>query len=336
MVYRKDLLVATQGRSFYILDDLSPLHQIDDAVAKAPVHLFAPRPAYRAPEFSAEINAYFAQLPKDPVTVEILDTKGSVLRTYTARPAGAAGEGAEAQPEFGRRRGEAPLSIKAGINRVAWNAASDPLFTIPPRTVLWGGAGGGPKAVPGKYQVRIKAGEFSQTQPLELLKDPRNPATDADYLDQSELAKQVGAKVKELYDNLLKLREVRRQANELGRRLDQGGYGKDVLNAAKALDEKLTAVEGELTQLKGEGGQDALNFPGMLDNQWIKLYNEVAEPDGKPTTGCKQRFEDLKPQLVRLMTQLKQVFDTDLPAFNKLVRDKGAPAVILAGEPVKK
>jgi photosystem II stability/assembly factor-like uncharacterized protein len=337
MVYKKDLLVATQGRSFWILDDLSALHQIDDAAAKAGIHLFAPRPAYRAPGFSAEINAYFADVPKGPVALEILDAKGNVIRSYPVRPPRAEG-GTEQQPpgEFRRGGAELPLTINAGLNRFACNVALEPIFRIPPRTVLWGGGGSGPKAVPGSYQVRLKAGEFTQAQPLQVLKDPRNNTTDAEYQEQSDLARQVGEKIKELYDNLLRLREVRKQANEVAQRLELGGYGKEAMTAAKALDEKLTGIEGDLTQLKGEGGQDALNYPGRLDNQWVKLYNEVASPDGGPTAGCRQRFEDLKPELARLLGRLKQVFDTDLAGFNKLVREKGAPAVIVAGEGGKK
>jgi photosystem II stability/assembly factor-like uncharacterized protein len=327
MVYKKDLLVATQGRSFWILDDLTPLHQINPATAQAKVHLFAPRPAFRAPGFAAEINVYFAEAPKDPVTLEIQDAKGNVIRSYSSRDRGRDAP-SEPQEEFMRPRGERPLAVKAGLNRFTWDIEYASIFQIPPRIVMWGGAGGGPKAVPGTYQVRLKCGDFSQTQPLEVLKDPRNPATDSDYQEQFDLAKQVGEKIKELYDNLLKLRDVRKQALELGQRMDQKGYGTELLTAAKALGEKLTQVEAELTQLNGEGGQDALNFPGRHDNQWVKLCGEVAEPDGKPTAGSFQRFEDLKPEFTRLMTLLKQVFDIDLASFNKLAREKGAQGVI--------
>jgi len=98
----------------------------------------------------------------------------------------------------------------------------------------------------------------------------------------------------------------------------------------------LTKVEGELTQLKGEGGQDALNFPGRHDNQWVKLYGEVAGPDGAPTAGAKQRYKDLLPEYERLMAESQAVLERDLEAFNKLVRDKGAPAVIRPKPPVRK
>ena len=233
MVFRKDLLVATQGRSFWILDDLSPLHQVNDAVAKSAAYLFAPRPAYRAPEFAAEINAYFAEIPKDPVTLDVLDGEGRVIRTFTSRPGGG-GAPAEPPAEFTRYSGPR-FSVKAGLNRFSWDLTCDPIFQIPPRIVMWGGGGAGPKAVPGTYRVRLKAGDFSQTQALEVFKDPRNPASDAEYAEQLDLAKQAGEKIRQLYAGLLKLRDVRKQALDLGQRLEQGGYGKGVLTAAKNL-----------------------------------------------------------------------------------------------------
>ena len=114
--------------------------------------------------------------------------------------------------------------------------------------------------------------------------------------------------------------------------MEKAGNGKDAGQAAIALNEKLTKIEGEMTQLQGEGGQDALNFPGRLDNQFVTLYNEVAGPDARPTAGSYTRFEDLKPRLAQLLGRLKQVLDADLASFNQLVRGKGVPPVILLKE----
>ena len=333
MVYRKDLIVATQGRSFWILDDLSPLHQMSGAPEGKP-YLFAPRPAVRAPEVGAEVNFFLPEAPKGAVSLEIMDSTGAVVRSYRAEP----GRGAEErpQPAFGRRGGDQRLSPRAGLNRLVWNFAGDPMFTIPPGTVLWGGGGGGPKAVPGTYQVRLKMGDWSQTQPLEVRTDPRNPSKVEDYKAQHDLAKAVGEKIRSIYDRLLEMRDVRRQAQDVAQRLEKGGFGGEAAVAFKMLDAALTKVEGELTQLKGEGGQDALNFPGRHDNQWVKLYGEVAGPDGPPTAGARQRYRDLLPGYERLMAESQAVLERDLEAFNKLVRDKGAAAVIRPKPPVRK
>src|SRR5439155_3614673 len=158
---------------------------------------------------------------------------------------------------------------------------------------------------------------------------PEKTRTRLGFSNPFRLGMRIGEKVKELYDSVLKLRDARKQANDLAERLEKAGHGKDASQAAKALGEKLQRIEGDLTQLQGEGGQDALNFPGRLDNQLVTLFNEVIAPDGRPTAGALARFEDLKPELARLLGQLKQVFDTDLASFNQLVRGKAVPSVIL-------
>ncbi len=104
----------------------------------------------------------------------------------------------------------------------------------------------------------------------------------------------------------------------------------EVADAAKALDKKLTAIEVKLTQVKSKSGQDPINFPPMIDNQFTTLYAYVAGNDYQPTAGARARFEDLKPQLAELMSQLNQILDTDVAAFNTLVSSKNVPPVVIA------
>jgi hypothetical protein len=190
--------------------------------------------------------------------------------------------------------------------------------------------------VPGSYQIRLKIGDWIQTQPLQVQTDPRNPSKDEDYKAQYELARATGEKVKTIYDRLLEMREIRRQARDVAERLEKGGFGAEAQAAYKALDAAMTKVEGDLTQLQGEGGQDALNFPGRHDNQWITLYGEVVYPDGPPTAGAKRRFQDLLPEYDRLMGELDKVLGDGLDAFNVVVRGKNAPAVIRPKSAVRK
>jgi hypothetical protein len=242
-------------------------------------------------------------------------------------------EGASSDEEespFRRAAGDRRLTTRAGMNRFRWGLTSAPLFRVPPRIVMWGGGGAtGPAVVPGTYQVRLRLGAWSQTEKLEVLKDPRLSATQAELQEQFDLAVKVGGHVKEIYDSILRIRDVRKQATELGERLKKAGLGDDAEKAAKALADKLTRIEGDLTQLQGEGGQDALNYPGRLDNQFVALYSEVASSTGRPTAGAVARLEDLKPQLARLLGQLKEAFDRDLASFNQVVRSKNAPPVIV-------
>jgi photosystem II stability/assembly factor-like uncharacterized protein len=336
-VYRHDLLVATQGRAFWVLDDLTPLNRLSDVLAKSSPALLPPRPAYRAPGFTAGVYYYLPQETKETLTLEVLDSSGKVVQIFSSKAEEPAvregGAGEEEESPFRRAAGDRRLTTRAGMNRFRWGLTAAPLFRVPPRIVMWGGGGAtGPAVVPGSYQVRLKLGSWSQTEKLEVLKDPRLAATQAELQEQFDLAVRVGTQVKEIYDSILRIRDVRKQATELGERLEKAGLGDDAKKAAKALSDKLTRVEGDLTQLQGEGGQDALNFPGRLDNQFVALYSEVAASTGRPSAGAIARLADLKPELARLMSQLKEVFDRDLASFNQVVKSKNAPPVIVGAE----
>jgi hypothetical protein len=176
-------------------------------------------------------------------------------------------------------------------------------------------------------------GDWSDTQSFEVRADPRVETTLAEYREQLDLAKEVGLRIADLYAELLRLREVKSQAAEIGDRLERAGHGDDVARAATELSERLTAIEGELTQLDGEGGQDALNFPGRLDNQFVVLYNTVAETDRRPSAGARERFADVRPGLAELLEQVEVTLGAELPRFNELVRSKGVPAIILSRDP---
>jgi hypothetical protein len=153
--------------------------------------------------------------------------------------------------------------------------------------------------------------------------------TQAEYEEQLKIAREVGVEIDELYDNLLKIRDVKQQAADIGQRMRRAGLGEEASAAARALAEKLTAIEGELTQVQGEGGQDALNFPSRLDGQLLTLFGEIAGDEARVSKGAYQRFEDLKPQLAKLLGQLGPVLTSDLGKFNELAR-KGGQTVIVA------
>ncbi len=327
LVYRGNLVVATQGRAFWSLDDLTVVEQVKAGMEKGNV-LFKPGDAYRSGLGPAAIYYYLAEAPKAPVRIEILDAKGAVVASFTGRPGE---EPPAAAPGRGRGAGaEARVSAKAGLNRFAWAMRYDRLFDIPSGAVLWAAGGdAGPKVVPGTYQVRVSTGNWTATQSFEVKPDPRVDTPAADYEAQLKLAREVGGQIKELYTALARLREVKQQATQLGERVQRAGKGGDVAGAARTLNERLTAVERELTQIQGEGGQDALNYPGRLDNQYLVLYNAITSSDRGPTPQMFQRFEDLKPELAKLLGQLKQIFDADLAKFNELVRSKALPPVIV-------
>jgi len=332
MVYQKDLIVATEGRAFWILDDLSPLHQIT-AQTKRTQTLFKPREAYRSGGDQANFFYYLPESPKDTVKIDILDEAGGTVASFSSQAsAQASGLAASDNPGATSGLGAPPrTSTDAGLNKFSWNMRYAQLFQVPRGAVLWPPTGGpGPKAVPGKYQVKVIVGEWTQTQSFEIKPDPRVEATAADYQEQLRFVREVAGRIKDLYDTLGQLRDAKQQAQQIGERLQRVGYGDDVLKAAQAMTERFTEIEGDITQLHGEAGtQDALNFPGKLDNQWIALYQHLIQFDRKPTNGDKQRYDDLKPPTDQIVSRVKAVMETDIAKFNELVKGKGAQPLIL-------
>ena len=334
-VHREDLVVATQGRAFWVLDNLSPLHQVDGTIAAADAHLFTPRDSMRGPGGSTQIDFYLNEKPDGPVELEIMDADGEMVTSFTARQegqdepgAGVGGPGGGGGG-FGGFGGGARLSADAGLNRFNWNQRHEALFTRPRGIVMWGGGGtAGPKAVPGEYQAKLTVGEWSQTQTFTVGIDPRLDTTVADFEEQYELAVEVGTKMDELWSALTDLRDVKQQVSALSQRLRDQEGGDDLGSMSRELSTALTAVEGEITQLEGEGGQDALNFPGRFDNQWAALYGAVSSPDHPVPAGTKQRLVDLTPRFDELLAQVRAIYDTQLVAFNNSVRAMNVAPVI--------
>lgn len=321
-VHEGNLVVATQGRAFWVLDDLAVLRQLDSGAPTDRARLFSPAPAFRSGGGPAAFFLYLAEAPEGEVAIDVLDGAGDLVRGFSGR--------AEADESAAD---DDAVTLSQGLNRIAWNARYAPLFEIPEGIVMWGGSEGAPRVVPGTYQVRVTVGDWSDTQSFEVRADPRMETTLAEYREQLDLAKEVGLRIADLYAELLRLREVKSQAAEIGDRLDRAGHGDDVARAATELSERLTAIEAELTQLEGEGGQDALNFPGRLDNQFVVLYNAVAETDRRPSAGARERFTDVSPGLAELLEQIEVTLGAELPRFNELVRSKGVPAIILSRDP---
>ncbi len=328
-VHRQDLVISTQGRAFWVLDDLSRLHQMSDEVTASKLWLYAPRAAYRG-GFSggAKISYQINELPEGELKLEILDATDEVIFSAKGEP----GEGSEPELGFFARffgAGEPPkIPAEEGLNSFDWNLISEAPKT-PEGVTLWGRASGRP-SVPGAYKVRLSSGEWSQTQDFEIKIKPDSSSTLADFEKQDELLRRIEAKVVDVFGGLSDIRAVKKQAKEVVARLEESGApNEDVAEAAKQLAEKLSTIEEQLSQVKSKSRQDPINFPPQLDNQLVTLYGYVAFADFQPTAGAYERLDDLEPEVDRLLGELKQVVDTDVAAFNEMVAELRPAAVTL-------
>ncbi len=326
VVHQQDLVLSTQGRAFWILDDLTPLHQIGADTADEPVHLFEPRAGYRSNVGNARINYYLAKTPESKVELEILDSNGKVLASFEGKSE-EEGEGEEEESFFGG--GTPKLPVKEGLNRFSWNTRL-PSLEIPKGVIIWGTRSGA-KVVPGNYQVRLKVGETSQTQALEIKPDPRSTVSVGELQQQFDLAAEIRSDIERLYKALSSIREVRSQVKELAAKLKKAGHSDDALQAmSEQITTKVQQLEEKLTQPKSKSGQDALNFPPMLDNQLIEVYGYVLQPNYGPTAGARERLADLRKELEPLMTQVDTLLAQDLKSFNEAVRGKNVGPVLIA------
>jgi photosystem II stability/assembly factor-like uncharacterized protein len=331
-VHRGDLVIATQGRSFWILDDLSPLRQIDQAMGIDTPHLFTPAEAYRArlsgggPDgrpSGAIFYYYLPELPEASVALQILDATGDVLRTYTWVP----GEGEDGEPPFERTLDGDSIPATVGLNRANWDLRLGHPELVD-GAVIWGFTGG-PQVVPGSYQVRLSVGDWTATLPLELLPDPRLGLSVDDQAAQYDLMLQIRRSLQESHQAVEKLRAVREQLEDRAERAEEAGFGEELPALADSAVARLTRIEDRLVQTKNESGQDPLNFPPMLDNQLAYLYGYVGFSDGAPTAGAVARYSDLVTELNAHVQELEDVLDGPVADFNDALRTKDVPGVIV-------
>ncbi len=342
-VAHDDLILATQGRSFWILDDLTPLRQLDADVAGSAMHLFAPRNATRgsnadslqargewAPEplpGKALIHYYFAAPPAGAVEVRIQDSDGRLVRAFTS-------DSARADEERMVR-----IPAKAGMNRMSWDLTYDGPEVL--KGAVISGYSGGVKAPPGSYRITLTAGDESRSRSLQVQADPRlTSVTQADYEEQLRLGMAIRDSASRIYDAARAIGTVREQLSDLGERLAEAGYPAQLKLSADSLAAALTAVEEDLRQVKNQSNQDALRYPPKLDNQYLVLYAFVngvdnysfGGPEGRPTAGAYERLDDLNAQWATLRVRLRELFDTEVPAFNEELERSGVPAIILPSE----
>src|SRR5215471_5171969 len=373
-VHNDDLIAATHGRAFWILDDLSPLQNYKPEIAGEEIHLYQPHPANRAtfgggfgggggsggaagqyPPAGAVI--YYSlktaikkpeakragdQAPgagsepqeggagearPSPLTLEILDSKGQVVRKYPAKRQ-AADEAPGDDEGFGRER-ERPLASEAGLNRYVWDLRYEGSSRVP-RSPLWAGNTDGPIAVPGTYQVRLTAQGKSYTAPLEIKSDPRIKASQQDLEKQFDLLLKIRDRLSETHDTINQIRDIRGQITALNKRLEGQPQVKTVATAGRQLDKKMIEVEEVLVQTKAKSGQDVLNYPIRLNNYLAALAGVVASAEGAPTQASYDVYDMLSKQLDEQLGKWKQVLGTDVPAYNALVQKQDVPAIVLA------
>jgi len=351
----QELVAATQGRSFWIFDNLPLLHQTMDAggfKAISDTKLFKPKEAYRMPGaggFPVPPTATFGANPASGVVVfyslkakpttdvvlEFLDSSGKSIRKFTGRlprtgavgaPSATPAPGGEGEGFGGG--GAAPVPMDAGLNRFVWDMRYADSVRFP-GMILWSGETRGPKIAPGTYQVKLTVDGSTMTETFEVRADPRLTATASDYAKQLDLALKIRDKLNETHNAIIQIRDVKKQIDDLVKRLAGQPGAKLIADAGAALIKKMTEVEEALYQTKNQSSQDPLNFPIRLNNKLAALGGVVSQSEAAPNEQSYAVYEELAAQINAQLSKLGQIMKTDLPAFNQLVRDQNIPAIVV-------
>jgi len=336
-----DLVVATHGRSFWVLDDITPLRQLSTQSAKADVILYQPQTALRLhypdefdkrqpvgdnPPPGAIINYYFKTAPKEEVSLEILDSSGKVVRHLSSKEK----KEGEQPPEWPDRVERAKtIPANEGMNRFAWDLRYDDPIQIP-GAFYFGVGPRGPLALPGDYQVKLTVGGKSQTAPLHLAIDPRTKGAEAALQKQLTLAMQVNDCMSRLHQAVNEIRDLRSQIQTLHKRFGDDSRLKSSLAAADDLDHKMSEIEQKLIQVNMKGSEGNLAFPNMLNERFETFSHIIEAGDTEPTKPQLDVFQTLSAQLEEQLTKWTQLKTDEVPKVSELIKQANLPALLIS------
>jgi photosystem II stability/assembly factor-like uncharacterized protein len=326
-IKNNDLIVATQGRSFWVLDDLTPLHQLNSKMIQQNLWIYTPRPTYRLrggsadnviragqnPPNGAMIHYYLNSTPdSNLVTLKILEQDGKLIKKFTAKD---------------KNKAER-LPLEKGMNRFVWNLRYPDAEKFK-GIILWGGGLHGPKVVPGQYLARLISGEDSTQVSFEILKDPRSAYSIEDLQTQFDFITTVSSKLTETHLAIKQIRQIRQQVNAVTAKLKEQEGADKVKENAKELLNKMKQIEESLYQTKNKSPQDPLNFPIKLNNKLSALVGLASFGDNPPTEQAVAVKNELVTAINAELERFASILENDVPAFNQLVRENEIPAIMV-------
>ena len=320
MVHQNGLVAATQGRAFWILDDITPLHQL--AAAKdADFYVYEPRDAIRDNAFRTNNPAvgtnpypglqlyYYIKEDVDSLdlSIEIMDAAGEVVRTYATNA----------------KERQNKISKKTGMNRFNWGLTKSNFKGV--SGVFVGLGAGGHRVAPGDYQAKVTYGENEVTKDFTVKPDPRWEAGPADYAEQQTLLTQVRGLIDQLQQAANDLRSMRSQLKDLKSRVSKEDFA-EIHEEADALIKEIDGLEDQMVQPKQKTFQDVINFPNKLEVSLLHIYGTIDGEEPPVTNGQKQRVSDVEGEFNQVMQQIERL-EQNVAAFNNLIREKQVPFI---------
>lgn len=325
-IKNNDLIVATQGRAFWVIDDLSRVQQLNPSILQKRLHAYAMEPVFRIPGSRWERGGGLpdhagANPPRGAVLdfwlsgisdstkgkVSFFDAKGELLRSFSTEDK------------------TNSLSLEEGMNRFIWNLtlpASDRVEGM----ILWNGTPGAITIPPGTYSARIKIGEDSADLAFTVVADPNYKVSQTDYEAQFEFLRQVKGKFDEVLQAVKDIQGLRTQIRDfIGR---QGAEcPKALKQQSDSLTAHLTAIEEVLHQTKAKSGQDVLNYPIRIDDKLSGVFDMAASGNMAPSRQAREVYAELSKQADAQLDALKKIRAEELKAFNAAIREQALPVI---------
>jgi hypothetical protein len=336
-----DLVVATQGRSFWILDDLSSLRQWEEGLAAKPLHVFSPGIAIRMQQWlqdesetpnpslganrpvGAAVDVWLKEVPRTPLTVEIWEGTTLLRRLSSAKsePEGDLKARQEAEARDRERMKDKPLELKPGLNRIRWDLRILPPW-VAPKAVFNEGDKAPPRVAPGTYQVKVKVGAEVVERRLEVKGNPAVNASAEDLKAQYALLREIRDRLDENHRAVTRLRDLRNQVRAWGERRES------LKAAATPLAGQLEALERKLTNPDIQSDEDDLVYPPMLDHDWVYLAYLVGSADARPTAGALQVAARLREAQAAVLKGVGELEAGELAAFQKALEAANLPRIM--------
>ncbi len=320
-----NLIAATQGRSFWIIDDLTVLHQLNPALEQRAFHLYKPMKAYRMGGGNGQTSKtagtnhpggvlihYFVEdtAQSDTIRISFKEMNGDLIKTYSTH--------------HDKEANESKLNVKPGLNQFSWDMRYQGAKTFT-GMILWSATTSGPKAIPGKYQVELKINNEVIQREFEITADPRKSASKADLMAQFNFLIKVRDKLSAANQGVIDIRAIKPQINELSDKFE--AQHEDIEKLISKISTDLKRIEENLYQTQNESGQDPLNFPIRLNNKVGHLGSIMGVGDNKPTDQALKFYDEVGAEIDAELAQLEKIKTEDLDLLNKMINNQKIKAI---------
>jgi photosystem II stability/assembly factor-like uncharacterized protein len=316
-----NLIAATQGRSLWIIDDLTAIHQLTKDVEKKDLFLYKPKDAYNlaggrgrtsrtaGTNHSGGVNMYYyiKELnDKDVVSITIADANDNHIKTFSTKP--------------NKDLKEGKLNVKEGNNTFNWNMMYDGAESVK-GMILWWASLSGPMALPGSYKATLKLNDKTQSQTFTILKNPMSEATESDMKAQFDFINDINTKMTEIHKALKNVKKVRSQVGLLKKSIKDKEANKELIDFADQLVKDMTTIEETLYQTKSKSGQDPLNFPIRLNNKLAHLNSLTRVGNYAPTNQAIEFKNEITATIDVELAKLYKLFDNEVKTLNQKVKE---------------